>query len=103
MRGGETPAGVGTGSLRPRGRGRGGLPATVAVARLSNRSVESAAWGMTARRRERAGGGACRACGALSSAATPPTRGGGVEARVAELGSPESQAAGALQAPTSLF
>lgn len=43
---------------------------------------------------ERAGGGACRPRGAPSSVATPPTRGGGVEPRVALLGRSDPQRAG---------
>lgn len=76
------------------GGGRGGLPATVAVARLSSRSVGSAAWGMAARLRKRAGGGACPTRRARNTSSTPPTRGGVEEARVTQLGRSVPQATG---------
>jgi hypothetical protein len=75
---------VGAGTLHSPGRGRGSLPATMAVARLSSTSEDSAAWGMTARRRERAGGGACRVRSSqLSCDASHSRRGSGAQGRTA--------------------
>lgn len=77
-------ASVGAGTLRSRGRVRGGLPATVAVTRLSSTSEDSAAWGMTVRRRERARGGACRVRSSqLSRDASHSRRGSRAQGRAA--------------------
>lgn len=96
-------AAVGAGTLRSRGARQGRLTGNDGSGKAQQQERGPRCVGHDCAA-PRAGGGAVlgRARGAPSSDATPPTRGGGVEPRVALLGRSDSQLAGTPQIPTSL-